>query len=133
MDFRRVTIISIAVLVLLPVGLVGCGGSEHTSSSGQAQSSAQATADLIRATERQRLHALLHHDFDTAQLLHADDFELINPLGETESKEAYIDSGAAFEYTVFKPMSPIRVRVHGDWAIIRYKSEIELHGTRGRY
>jgi Domain of unknown function (DUF4440) len=29
--------------------------------------------------------------------------------------------------------TPIRVRVHGDSAVIRYESEIELHGTRGRY
>jgi hypothetical protein len=48
-----------------------------------------------------------------------------------DSREAYIDSGDAFAYTAWKPISPIRVRVHGDSAVIRYKSEIELHGTRG--
>jgi Domain of unknown function (DUF4440) len=76
---------------------------------------------------------LLSHDLDTARKLHSDDFELINPLGETSSKEAYIDSGTAFEYKVWKPISPIRVRVHGDSAVIRYESEIELHGMRGHY
>ena len=54
---------------------------------------------MIRATERQRLRALLTHDFDTAQKLHADDFELINPLGEVVSREQYIDSGDAFAYS----------------------------------
>jgi len=83
--------------------------------------------------ERQRLHALLHHDIDTAQRLHAIDFELIDPLGEVLSRENVIDSGLAFAYTEFKPITPIRVRVHGDSAVIRYESEIELHGTRGHY
>jgi hypothetical protein len=132
MEFR-ITIMTAAVLGLLPVGLVGCGGSEQTPSSGQAPLSAQATADIIRATEGQRLRALLRHDLDTAQKLHASDFELINPLGETVSKEAYIDSGDAFAYTEWKPITPIKVRVHDDSAVIRYQSEIELHGTRGHY
>jgi hypothetical protein len=126
-----------AVLAGLSLGLVGCAGdsssSERTASSAQAPSSAQATASILRATERQRLHALLHHDLDTAQRLHADDFELINPLGETVSREDYIDSGAAFAYKVFRPISPIRVRVHGDSAVIRYKAVIEIHGIRGHF
>jgi ketosteroid isomerase-like protein len=88
---------------------------------------------VIRATERQRLRALLTHDFDTAQKLHADDFELINPLGEVVSREQYIDSGDAFAYSVWKPISPIRVRVHGDAAVIRYESDLEIHGSRGHY
>jgi hypothetical protein len=131
--FSRVTIIPAAALAVLSLGLVGCGGggsSERTASSAQARAE---TAAVIRATERQRLRALLEHDFDTANKLHADDFELINPLGETVSKEDYIDSGAAFAYKAWKPISPIRVRVHGDSAVIRYESEIELHGTRGHY
>ena len=105
----------------------GCGGSSDTSSSDKA------SAKVVRATERQRLHALLHHDLDTAEKLHAADFELINPLGETVSREAYIDSGDAFAYKEWKPISPIRVRVHGDSAVIRYESEIEIHGTRGHF
>jgi hypothetical protein len=133
MKFPRVSIFAAAVLAVLFVGLVGCGGggssSERTAS---AQASAE-TAAVIRATERQRLRALLEHDFDTANKLHADDFELIDTLGEAVSKEGYIDSGSAFEYKVWKPISPIRVRVHGDSAVIRYESEIERHGMRGHY
>jgi hypothetical protein len=131
--FPRVTLIPAAVVAVLSVGLVGCGGgggNERTASSAQARAE---TAAVIRATERQRLHALLKHDFDTANKLHAVDFELINPSGEVVSREDYIDSGAAFEYTVWKPISPIRVRVHGDSAVIRYESEIVRHGIRGHF
>jgi hypothetical protein len=129
----RFTVVSV-VLLAVPFVAGGCGGNGHTRSSAQTTTaSAEETANIIRATERQRLHALLHHDIDTAQKLHASNFELINPLGEAISREDYIDSGAAFSYTEWKPVSPIRVRVHGDSAVIRYESEIELHGTRGHY
>ena len=80
---------------------------------------------VIRSTSRQRSAWSSNRS--------ATDFELINPLGETVPREAYIDSGDAFAYTAWKPISPIRVRVHGDSAVIRYESEIELHGTRGHY
>ena len=134
MKVPRVTCVSAVLLAVFPLVAGGCGGGEHKQSSAQTTAaSARTTANIVRATERQRLHALLHHDFDTAQKLHASDFELINPLGETVSKEAYIDSGDAFAYTEWKPISPIRVRVNGDSAVIRYESEIELHGTRGHY
>jgi ketosteroid isomerase-like protein len=119
----------VAVLVItIPLVGVGCGGDGSTPAS-----SAGSTANDIRATERARLHALLNNDVDAANKLHAADFELIDPLGETLSKEAYIDSGAAFDYTSWKPISPMRVRVYGDAAVIRYKSDLELHGTRGQY
>jgi ketosteroid isomerase-like protein len=116
----------IFALALLLVA-VGCGGGTG-SGSGTA-----ADAAAVRATEQQRLRALLHDDLETASRLHADDFELINPLGETSSKEAYIDSGEAFAYTIWKPISPMRVRVHGDSAVLRYESELEIHGSRGNY
>ena len=106
----------------------GCGG-ERARTGGSSGTSAA----VIRNVERQRLRALLNHDFDTAEKLHADDFELINPLGETVSKEEYIDSGDAFAYTVWKPISPIRVRVRGNSAVIRYESDLEIHGSRGHY
>ena len=123
----KITFVTALLLAVLPLLLSGCGGNSDMSSSDKT------TANVVRATELQRLRALLRHDLDTARKLHADDFELINPLGETVSREAYIDSGDAFAYTAWKPVSPIRVRVHGDSAVIRYESVIELHGTRGHY
>jgi uncharacterized protein DUF4440 len=119
-----------ALIALMALALVAAGcGREHADRAEKAAT----TAAVVRDTERRRLRALLGHDYDVAQKLHADDFELINPLGETVSKEAYIDSGDAFAYTVWKPISPIRVRVHGDSAVIRYESDLEIHGSRGHY
>jgi Domain of unknown function (DUF4440) len=134
MKIPRTTMVSAVLLALFAFVTGGCGGNERTQSSAQTTpASAQSTANIVRATERQRLRALLENDLDTASKLHASDFELINPLGEAVSREAYIDSGDAFAYTVWKPISPIRVRVHDDSAVIRYESEIELNGLRGHY
>ena len=38
-------------------------------------------ADLLEATERTRLRALVEADIATADLLHADDYQLITPGG----------------------------------------------------
>ena len=83
----RLSVPIVVVFAVLSLVVSGCGGSSDTSSSDKA------SAEVVRATERQRLRALLGNDLDTAQRLHADDFELINPLGETVPREAYIDSG----------------------------------------
>ena len=50
-------------------------------------------ADLIRATERERIRALVEANMEVARQLHADDFQLINPRGQSLSKESSI-SGA---------------------------------------
>lgn len=130
-SFSRHALRTVALFMAISsvFAVVSCGGGD----AGGGETSAETTADVVRATERERLRALLGDDVDAANTLHADDFELINPVGEPLSKEDYIDSGDAFAYTVFKPISPIRVRVHGDAAVIRYKSEIEIFGSRGHY
>ena len=50
----------------------------------------QAEAERLRATERERLQALVGADVARARRLHADDFQLINPLGGVLSKEQYL-------------------------------------------
>ena len=114
------------VLVAFSFVVVGCGSDDSNSAA-----AAASTANVVRATERQRLKALLEDNYDVANKLHAEDFELINPAGEVLSKEGYIDSGGAFTYTKWKPVSPIRVRVHGDSAVIRYESDLEINGSGG--
>jgi hypothetical protein len=125
---RELTCAALIAVAAIPLVAAGCGGANA-----QTGERAEKTAAVVRNVERQRLRALLRHDYETAEKLHADDFELINPVGETVSKEEYIDSGDAFAYTIWKPISPIRVRVHDDSAVLRYESDLELHGSRGHY
>lgn len=95
---------------------------------GVSAAKSQTVADRIRATERQRLRALVEADVKTARQLHADDFQLINPVGESLSKEQYLGGIASgdLDYIVFEPETPIEVRVNGRTAVIRYRSQIEI-------
>lgn len=87
----------------------------------------QAEADLIRATERERLRSLVEADLEVAHRLHADDFQLINPRGQSLSKEQYLGGIASgdLDYLVWEPGS-IEVRVYDQAAVIRYQSQLEI-------
>ena len=85
-------------------------------------------ADLIRATERERLRSLVDADIDVAQRLHADDFQLINPVGGVSSKEEYLGgiSSGEIDYLVWEPDAEIAVRQYDEAAAIQYKANIEI-------
>ncbi len=89
--------------------------------------SSAAEADLLRATERKRLRALVEADMATAGALHADDFQLINPGGGALSKEQYLGGIASgdIHYHLWEPES-IAVRVQGQMAILRYQAQLEI-------
>ena len=96
-------------------------------------------ADLLRSIERERLRALVTGDVDRAEQLHSEDFQLINPLGGALSKEQYLGgiSAGQIQYLYWEPES-IAVRLYGDVAVIRYRSELEIvvqgrHIPRQRY
>ena len=75
----------------------------------------QAVAEIVRATERERLRALVTADVPRARQLHADDFQLINPLGGALSKDQYlggIESGQ-IQYLFWEP-GAIDLRLYGD-------------------
>ena len=84
-------------------------------------------ADLIRATECGRLRALVEANMEVARQLHADDFQLINPLGQSLSKEQYLGGIASgdLDYLVWEPES-IEVRLYDQAAVIRYQSQLEI-------
>lgn len=87
-----------------------------------------AAADQIRTIERQRLQALLDADLAAVESLHAEDFQLVNPLGETLTRTEYLEGLASgqIDYRILEPDSAITVRLYGDVAVIRYRSKLEL-------
>ncbi len=100
---------------------------------------AEQEAELLRATERERLQALVTGDVERAGQLHTEDFQLINPLGGALSKEQYLGgiSSGLIRYLHWEPES-IAVRLYGDVAVIRYQSQLEIvvqgrHIPRQRY
>jgi hypothetical protein len=95
--------------------------------------------ELLRLTERERLRALVSGDVERAAQLHADDFQLINPLGGALSKDQYLGgiSAGQIHYLYWEPEA-IVVRVYGGAAVMRYQSELEIvvqgrHIPRQRY
>jgi len=96
-------------------------------------------AELLRSTERERLRALVTGDVERAGELHTEDFQLINPLGGALSKAEYLGgiSSGQIHYLYWEPEA-IAVRVYGDVAVIRYRSQLEIvvqgrHIPRQRY
>lgn len=87
---------------------------------------ALANDDLV-TIERQRVAALVAGDMKTASRLHSDDFQLINPLGGSLTKEQYlggIESGF-LDYLVWEP-GEISVRLNGNAAVLRYQSRLQI-------
>ncbi|HEY1930004.1 MAG TPA: nuclear transport factor 2 family protein [Caulobacteraceae bacterium] len=79
----------------------------------------------IREIEQRRLTALVSGDLETADALHADDFQLITPQGEAMSKRSYLDAirTGMLRYDVWQP-GEIEVRLNGDGAVIRYQAKL---------
>ena len=90
-------------------------------------SQAEVTADVIRSLERKRLRALVDGDTLVAGSLLSNDFQLVNPIGETFSRRQYLDGIASgfLHYAMWQPDS-IAVHVHGDAAVIRYKARLVM-------
>ena len=87
---------------------------------------AQSEADQLRAVERARLRSLVEADIETAQRVHADDFQLVDPSGATSSKEQYLGQVASGEldYLTWEPET-IEVRRYGDGAVLRYRAQAQ--------
>ncbi len=87
----------------------------------------------LRELERTRLEALVHADLATAELLHADDYQLITPGGRALTKRDYLDGieSGAFRYRVFEPVSEVSARACDDLAVLRYLARIEVDFTGG--
>jgi hypothetical protein len=96
---------------------------------------AQSTTDQLRAIERERLRSLVEADMATANRLHADGFELIDPRGVTHSKEQYLRSVASgdLNYLAWEP-EEIRIRMCGNSAVLRYQAHlrVSVNGSPGR-
>lgn len=130
---------AVAAVALVVIG-TACGSPPRSLSGRSAEPAGdQAEANHLRATERERLRALVEADVGRARQLHADDFQLINPLGGELSKEQYLEGigSGQLDYLFWEPDS-IAVRLYGDAAVIRYTSQLEIvvqgsHVPRQRY
>lgn len=88
---------------------------------------AQTVEDQIRETERTRLRALLAVDVTTARRIHAEDFQLITPIGVALSREEYLGAIGAgqIKYRAWEP-GEMAVRLYTAAAVIRYRARLEV-------
>ena len=84
-------------------------------------------AEAVRRTEQLRLALLVAGDVERARSLHAPNFQLVNPVGQTFTREEYLGSLARgyLDYVQWDA-GPIDVHVSGRFAVIRYRSQIKV-------
>ena len=77
--------------------------------------------------ERQRLRALVTADLGQADELHAGDFRLVTPGGDSLSKAEYLGgiASGAINYLRWEP-EEIEARVRANAGCLRYRSTIEI-------
>ena len=112
---------------LLATATAGCSAGSATGASG----SSTAAESEVRALETARLKALVAADLPTLRRIHADDYEQVTADGSVLTKSGALDPVGTgdLDYLTFSPVSEIRVRVHGDAAAVRYKSQIDVKVT----
>jgi hypothetical protein len=85
-------------------------------------------ASTIEAMERERVQALVNGNLAIARQFHADEYELITPLGATLSREQYLGALAAgnLRSLAWDIESPMKVRVYSETALVRYRVVLEV-------
>src|SRR5215510_8753973 len=92
-------------------------------------------ADDVRSAVRKRVSALIAADMGVLRPIHADDFQLVTPLGVVLSKEQYLGAVAAghIHYIAMELDSAIDVRRYEDVSLIRYRAQIEIEVQGQKY
>jgi Domain of unknown function (DUF4440) len=110
----------VAVVAALTVGAVAAAGPM----AGRTTSSAP---DDVRKVERALLRATVDADTASVGQILAGDFQLINPLGEADTRKGHLAAvGGGVDFVAFKPTSPIKVRLHGNTAVVRFRAAFEV-------
>lgn len=115
-------IIPTAVAVALVVAAAGA------MTAASAPPSAASQADRLRAIEKARLKALVAADIPAARKTMAGDFQLINVAGDALSRDDFLGAVGAgiVDFSADAPTSPIRVRLAGNSATLRYLSHFDV-------
>jgi uncharacterized protein DUF4440 len=86
------------------------------------------TEDEVREAERRRLRSLVDRDMATAHDLHAPDYELIPPGGQTIDRASYLGGIEAenLRYEIFEAEGDVRVRTWPGGGAARYRARIRI-------
>jgi hypothetical protein len=116
---------ALAMFAAVAAGLL-IAASAVAGAHGSAKGSSQ--ADRLRAIEQSRLQALVDADVAVAGPLIASDFELINPAGEVLTRDDMLGGvgSGALDFLSDEVTSKIRVRLHANTAVLRYRHTIDI-------
>ena len=120
---RYTVVTAVAAALLLPMPAVATANADRAKGAGKSRQ-----VERLRQTERQRLAALVDGDVAAAGSLIAGDFELINPLGEVLTRDDLLGGvgSGALDFLSDTVTSRIKVRVHGNMAVVRYQHTIDI-------
>jgi Domain of unknown function (DUF4440) len=118
---RYLLVTAVVAALLLPA--VASAKGEHSKGAGKSRQ-----VERLRQLETQRLQALVDADVAVASRLIASDFELINPLGNVLTRNDVLGgvSSGALDFLSDTVTSQIRVRLHGNAAVLRYRHTIDI-------
>lgn len=116
---RRIMLIAAAAAVVLACGVMTAASAPRAHGS---------RADQVRAIEKARLKALVAADIPAARQVTDADFQLINPAGATLSRDDFLGAVKAgvVDFVADEPISPIRVRLAGNSATLRYLNHFDV-------
>ena len=122
MPLVRYTLVTAVVAALLLPTVTTAKG-DHSMGAGKSRQ-----VERLRQIEQKRLQALVDADVAVAGSLIADDYEGINPLGEILTRDVFLGAvgSGAIDFLSDEVTSPIRVRRHGNSAVLRYRHTIDI-------
>jgi hypothetical protein len=123
---RYALVTAVVAALLLPLPAVATANGDHSKGAGKSRQ-----VERLRQIEQKRLQALVDADVAVAGSLIADDYEGINPLGEILTRDVFLGAvgSGAIDFLSDEVTSPIRVRRHGNSAVLRYRHTIDIAVT----
>jgi hypothetical protein len=120
---RYTLMTAVVAALLLPLPAVATAKGDHSKGASKSRQ-----AERLRQTEQERLQALVDADVAVAGTLIASDFELINPLGEVLTRDDVLGGvgSGALDFLSDTVTSQIKVRLHGNTAVLRYQHTIDI-------
>jgi hypothetical protein len=118
---RHMLVTAVVAALLLPA--VASAKGERSKGAGKSRQ-----VERLRQIEKKRLRALVDADVAVAGPLIASDFELINPIGEVLTRNDVLGGvgSGALDFLSNTVTSQIRVRLHGNTAVVRYRHTIDI-------
>jgi Domain of unknown function (DUF4440) len=120
---RYALVTAVVAALVLPLPAVATANGDHSRGAGKSRQ-----VERLRHVEKKRLQALVDANVAVVGRLIANDYELINPLGEILTRNELLGAvgSGSLDFLSDTITSHIRVRLHGNAAVLRYRHTISV-------